>query len=84
MPTMRTYRIARESKTEAPIEFIVNGYYPYGVLDRQLVEYMQGEGMSVAAKIPRTVALARAASNGVSVAEFDAKNPAVSSFAARF
>ena len=48
-----------------------------GVLDRQLVEYLEGEGVPIIAKIPRAVALSRAAAAGVSVAEYDPKSHVV-------
>lgn len=80
-PTLRTYEIAKENvRADAPIRFIVNGYYPYGVLDGELLEFMKDEGLPVLVKIPKTVALARAAGRGVSVADFDAKNPSVAAF----
>lgn len=56
---------------------IVNNFYAYGTLDRQLVEYLEGEGVPIIAKIPRAVALSRAAAAGVSVAEYDPKSHVV-------
>lgn len=48
---------------------LMGPYNPYGVLDRQLSEYLGGEGERVIAKIPKAVALAQAAAGGCSVAE---------------
>lgn len=79
-PTLRTYEIAKASGTQAPIRFIVNGYYPYGVLDQELLSFMQSNDMPVIAKIPKTVALSRAAAGGMSVAEFDKRNASVAAF----
>ena len=45
--------------------------------DRQLVEYLEGEEVPIIAKIPRAVALSRAAAAGVSVAEYDPKSHVV-------
>ena len=79
-PTLRTYEIAQSSGTKAPIFFIVNGYYPYGVLDQELLAFMKENDMPVIAKVPKTVALSRAAAGGVSVADFDKRNPSVAVF----
>ena len=38
-PTLRTLDIVRESGTGAKAYVIVNNFYAYGTLDRQLVEY---------------------------------------------
>lgn len=76
-PTMRTLEIARRSGTDAGIFVVVNGFYPFGKLDRQLVEFLSGEGIPIAAKVPRTVALSQAASNGVSIASYAPRNHAV-------
>ena len=70
-PTLRTLDIVRESGTGAKAYVIVNNFYAYGTLDRQLVEYLEGEEVPIIAKIPRAVALSRAAAAGVSVAEYD-------------
>lgn len=69
-PTLRTIDIARESGTSARVRVVVNGFYAYGRLDRQLVEYLDAEGVDVVAKVPRTVALSQAAGEGVSVADY--------------
>jgi len=79
-PTLRTFEAAKSSGAQAPIRFIVNGYYPYGVLDQELLAYMQNSDMPVIAKIPKTVALSRAAAQGASVADFDKHNPSVQAF----
>ena len=76
-PTLRTLDIVRESGTGAKAYVIVNNFYAYGTLDRQLVEYLEGEGVPIIAKIPRAVALSRAAAAGVSVAEYDPKSHVV-------
>ena len=60
-PTLRTLDIVRESGTGAKAYVIVNNFYAYGTLDRQLVEYLEGEEVPIIAKIPRAVALSRAA-----------------------
>ena len=65
-PTLRTLDIVRESGTGAKAYVIVNNFYAYGTLDRQLVEYLEGEEVPIIAKIPRAVALSRAAAAGVS------------------
>ena len=67
----------RESGTGAKAYVIVNNFYAYGTLDRQLVEYLEGEEVPIIAKIPRAVALSRAAAAGVSVAEYDPKSHVV-------
>lgn len=79
-PTLRTYEIAKASGTKASIRFIVNGYYPYGVLDQELLSFMNDNEMPVIAKIPKTVALSRAAAGGMSVADFDKRNASVAAF----
>lgn len=76
-PTLRTLDIVRESGTGAKAYVIVNNFYAYGTLDRQLVEYLEGEEVPIIAKIPRAVALSRAAAAGVSVAEYDPKSHVV-------
>ena len=81
-PTMRTYEVAKASGTKAPICFILNSYYSYGVLDQQMLDYLQSQDMPVIAKVPKTVALSRAAAAGTSVAEFDKANPAGAAFGA--
>ena len=45
-PTLRTLDIVRESGTGAKAYVIVNNFYAYGTLDRQLVEYLGGRGGS--------------------------------------
>lgn len=79
-PTLRTADIAKSSETKAPIYFIINSYYPYGVLDQELLAFMSDNEMPVIAKIPKTVALSRAAAGGISVAEFDKNNSSVNAF----
>ena len=76
-PTLRTLDIVRESGTGAKAYVIVNNFYAYGTLDRQLVEYLEGEEVPIIAKIPRAVALSRAAAAGVSVADYDPKSHVV-------
>lgn len=78
-PTLRTLDIVHESGTGAKAYVIVNNFYAYGTLDRQLVEYLEGEEVPIIAKIPRAVALSRAAAAGVSVAEYDPKSHVVAS-----
>ena len=41
---------------------------------------MKENDMPVIAKVPKTVALSRAAAGGVSVADFDKRNPSVAVF----
>ena len=74
-PTMRTLDIARESGTRADIYLVVNNFYAFGRLDRQLVEFLETEQLPVIAKVPRAVALSQAAGEGVSVAEFAPAQP---------
>ena len=69
-PTMRTIAIAKESGTKASIHVIVNGFYAFGRLDRQLVEFLDAEDVPVIAKVPRAVALSQAAGEGKSVADY--------------
>lgn len=69
-PTMRTIAIAKESATKASIHVIVNGFYAFGRLDRQLVEFLDAEDVPVIAKVPRAVALSQAAGEGKSVADY--------------
>lgn len=76
-PTMRTLQIAKDSGTDADIYIIVNNFYVYGILDRQLVEYLEDTKVPVLAKIPRAVALSNAAARGVSVAQHDSHSHVV-------
>lgn len=76
-PTMRTLGVISDSGTKAKSFVIVNNFYAFGNLDRELVEYLEGEGVPVIAKIPRAVALSKAAGAGKSVAEFDQKSHVV-------
>ncbi len=69
-PTERTIDIARQSGTRARIAVIVNAYYAFGRLDRQLMEYLGSVGLDVFAQVPRAVALAQAAGEGKSVADY--------------
>ena len=71
---MRTLQIARDSGTRAGIYVVVNGFYAYGILDRQLVEHLDAQHVPVMAKVPRAVALSNAAARGVSVAEHDPRS----------
>lgn len=68
-PTMRTYQIAKDSGTDATIRLVVNNFYAFGKLDKQLVEFLESEQVPVIAKVPRAVALSQAAAEGKSVAE---------------
>ena len=70
-PTLRTLDIVRDSGTRAGAHVIVNNFYAYGVLDRQLIEFLEEKGVPVIAKVPRAAALSRAAGEGRSVAEID-------------
>lgn len=76
-PTMRTLEIARKSGPEAGVFVVINGFYPFGRLDRELIEFLDGEDIPIAAKIPRTVALSQAASNSISIASYAPRNHAV-------
>lgn len=73
-PTMRTLGIAKDSGTHAEIFLVVNNFYAFGKLDKQLVEFLDNEGIPVIAKIPRAAALSQAAGSGVSVAEYDSRS----------
>lgn len=76
-PTMRTIDIAKESGTKASIYVIVNGFYAFGRLDRQLVEFLDAGDIPILAKVPRAVALSQAAGEGRSVADFAPKSHVV-------
>lgn len=76
-PTMRTFAIAKDSGTKAQI--IINCYYAFGRLDRQLINYLECMGLPVIAKVPRSVAFAQAAGNGLSIAEHSPHCHAVAS-----
>lgn len=76
-PTMRTLDVIQNSKSHAKSLLIINTYYPFGVMDRQLLEYLSAEGIPVIAKIPRAVALSQAASLEKSIAEYDKYSHAV-------
>lgn len=65
----RTYQIAKDSGTGAAIHLVVNNFYAFGKLDKQLVEFLESEQVPVIAKVPRAVALSQAAAEGKSVAE---------------
>ncbi|QGM91986.1 AAA family ATPase [Enterococcus faecalis] len=69
-PTMRTYDIAKDSGTDAAIYLLINNFYVFGKLDRQLVEFLEAEDIPIIAKVPRAAALAQAAGAGKSVAEY--------------
>ena len=58
---MRTYQIAKDSGTDATIRLVVNNFYAFGKLDKQLVEFLESEQGPVSAKVPRAVALSQAA-----------------------
>lgn len=77
---MRTLEIAAASKTQAKTFIILNCFYAFGRLDRDLVEYLGSENIPVMAKIPRAVALAQAAAEGKSVAEYAPRSHAVPAF----
>lgn len=70
-PTMRTLDVAKESGTGASVCLIVNNFYAFGKMDRQLVEFLDSQSIPVIAKVPRAVALSQAAAEGKSVAECD-------------
>lgn len=76
-PTMRTIDIAKDSGSKVAIYVIVNNFYAFGRLDRQLVELLDAMELSVIVKVPRAVALAQAAGEGISVAEYAPKSHAV-------
>lgn len=66
-PTMRTLAIAREAGADAQV--VINCFYAFGRLDRQLVEFLETEDVPVIEKVPRSVAFSQAAGDGISVAE---------------
>ena len=70
-PTLRTLDVAKESGTEASIYLVVNSFYAFGKMDKQLVEFLDSQSIPVIAKVPRAVALSQAAAEGKSVAERD-------------
>lgn len=76
-PTMRTYGIAKDSGTDAAIYLLVNNFYAFGKLDKQLVEFLEAERIPIIGKVPRAVAFAQAAAAGKSVAEYDPYSHAV-------
>lgn len=76
-PTMRTLDIAGASGTHADISLVVNNYYAFGKLDRELVEFLEQSEIPVLVKIPRAAALSQAASCGKSLAEYEPRNHAV-------
>lgn len=78
-PTTRTIDIAKESGTKAGVYVIVNGFYVFGRLDRQLLEFLDAEGLPVIAKVPRAAALSQAAGEGRSVADYAPLNHIVPS-----
>lgn len=69
-PTERTLEVARSSGTRADVFVVVNCFYAFGILERDLADYLAEKGIDVLAKIPRAAALSQAAAEGVSVAEF--------------
>lgn len=79
-PTMRTIKIVSDSGTSAVAYVIVNVFYAFGKLDRQLVEYLDSEGVPLIAKIPRAAALSQAAAEGVSIAEYAPHSHALDAF----
>lgn len=79
-PTRRTLSIAEASKTRAKTFVLLNCFYAFGRLDRDLVEYLKSEDVPVLTKIPRAVALSQAAAAGVSVAEFAPRSHVVPVF----
>lgn len=79
-PTRRTLEIVGASKTNAKTFVVLNCFYPFGRLERDLVEYLEGEDVPVLAKVPRAVALSQAAAAGKSVAEFTPRSHAVPVF----
>ena len=78
-PTLRTIEVARKA-TDAPVRVVVNQYNPYGILDRQLAEYLESEGLRVIGKVPKAVALAQAAAQGCSVSELRNGRHALTAF----
>ena len=78
-PTLRTIEVARKA-TDAPVRVVVNQYNPYGILDRQLAEYLESEGLRVIGKVPKAVALAQAAAQGCSVSELRSGRHALTAF----
>ena len=56
---------------------MINNFYVFGSLDRELVAYLEEEGIPVLAKIPRAAALSRAAAAGKSVAEYNKRCHAI-------
>jgi len=79
-PTMRTYTLIKQSKTNAKVGAIINEYNPFGILDRDFVSILTDEGLQLIARIPKTVALAQAVSRQDSIAKLDPHNPAVAAF----
>lgn len=76
-PTERTLEVVKSSGTRAGAHVVVNCFYAYGVLERDLIEYLKEGGVPVIGKVPRAAALSRAAAAGVSVAEFSPKSHVV-------
>lgn len=76
-PTERTLEIIESSGTQAQVYAVINCFYAHGILDRDLMEYLEEKGVTVIGKIPRAAALSQAASAGKSVADFAPANHVV-------
>ncbi len=79
-PAMRTYDIAAGSKTRARIGIVINEYNPREILSRQLKEFLLEQNYPIITEVPRTVLLAQASARGISIAEYDKRNPSVAVF----
>lgn len=76
-PTLRAIRLIRSSGTKAPFYVLVNQFNSCGVLDRELLEFFEVENIDVLEKVPKSVALSKAAAKGISVLELDSRNHVV-------
>lgn len=73
-PTLRTFDIVKGSGTKATTFVLVNNFYAFGRMDRQLVEFFEQSEIPVLAKVPRAAALSQAAGEGKSVADYDRRS----------
>ncbi|WP_164437874.1 ParA family protein, partial [Streptococcus equi] len=64
-PTLRTLELINASDTSALVYVVVNQFSTRGVLDRDIVAFLESEDIPVLGYIPRTVVISKAATHNM-------------------
>lgn len=76
--TMRTLSVVKAANPKAECFVVINMYNPIGILEKNLVQFLESENIPVLQTVRRSVMVAQAAAAKRSVYEYSLYNPVVS------